>query len=232
LRRALLGNYPLAPTFHSDRYELGVLIHEIVLLTHPASGYGDSEDECDRAMLGPWLHDPLCTRSADTSALGYPVTALSSSICGRFREVFGREETKRPTARDWAHLLNRECGNVHTCIACGGQYVWDSSRSQCPFCLHHLSVPSLLVLKTGRQVRFGGTVTVIGRGELGGHPTVSAQHATFQRNGTELCIISHGKNGSYKKTTFGWVRLPNNSPVPIHARDRLKLADMEVEVRS
>ena len=232
LRRALLGNYPVAPTLHSDRYELGVLIHEIVLLTHPSAGHGNSEDEFDRAMLEPWLLDPISSQTTASTSCGCPVGVLSSDLCGRFREVFGKDPSKRPKADQWANLLDRESNKVYTCAVCKEQCLLDSSKRECPFCHHPLSVPTLFILSTKRQIRLVRSITYIGRIELDGRPTVSSKHAIFRRIGSELLMESYGRNGSYRKTALGWTRIPNGSPVRILKNERLKFADVEVEVRS
>lgn len=49
-REALANNEPAIPNIHTDRFALGILMHEIILLRHVTAGADSSEAEFKRAM--------------------------------------------------------------------------------------------------------------------------------------------------------------------------------------
>ncbi|MBT8467319.1 MAG: protein kinase, partial [Deltaproteobacteria bacterium] len=55
----LLAGAVNTPTIESDRYALGVLLHEILLLAHPKAGHDDTPENFNLAVAeGRWQQDP------------------------------------------------------------------------------------------------------------------------------------------------------------------------------
>lgn len=80
LRTALSQNKSVVPTITSDLYEVGVLLHELILLCHPAAGSDKNEVEFNRAMSGTWTHDPTLPNYHKAFDGHYPVGVLNNEL--------------------------------------------------------------------------------------------------------------------------------------------------------
>ena len=71
---------------------------------------------------------------------------------------------------------------------------------------------------------------VIGRKELSGSMKVSTRHAIFRKIGPQTQLESFGRNGTYRWNDSGWTRLQDAIPVFVQSGDRLRFADVEVQL--
>ncbi|MBT8213432.1 MAG: protein kinase, partial [Acidimicrobiia bacterium] len=229
----LISGTATAPTVESDRYALGVLLHEILLLAHPKAGRDATPEEFNLAVEeGRWHQDPQyprTTRSAD----GYPAEVLSPAIHRLFRQAQSIDPTCRPSAKAWVHalwgVLDETRGpGVYQCEACGGYYLSDITKDCCPYC--SVSHP-VLGLEAGNEIiSLDATVNPIGRDKLGGSKHISKLHVVCRRVGPEYFIEVISSSGTWRHRDGGWVRLPERVPVPIAAGDLLRIGDMNVRI--
>jgi DNA-binding helix-hairpin-helix protein with protein kinase domain len=228
LSMAMKERRPACPDLYTDRFAHGVLMHEVVLLKHPASGHDDTEEMFDRAMYGgQWIHDPAAPTRADAG--GYPTTVLNSRVANLFRRFLSKERADRPAPAEWRDELLPVLGQVFVCPACKGPSMIDSSKWSCPLCKR--PYPTLkLVAPGGRVVPLDAGCVRVGRGTLGGSPRVSTLHAIFRRVGPEVWVESIGRNGTYRQAEGRMVRIPDGKSVLIQAGDILRLADVEVRI--
>ena len=225
LRAAMMGGKDCRPDIYADRFSLAVVLHEVLLWKHVASGFDSSEAEFNRAMTR-WLHDPLRAEKPSRDPGGYPAEILNSRLAGLFRASLGLGPRERPSAEDWESALWDILQNseVLLCPRCGDCCVFESTRNVCPVCRQ--PYPSLcLRTSKGKRIFVNGGATVIGRADLGGAMTVSAKHAVLQRIGPEMWLEPQGMNGTYRWAGMKWFRLTDGQPVPLSANDRLSFAD-------
>jgi DNA-binding helix-hairpin-helix protein with protein kinase domain len=135
----LLSGAINAPTVESDRYALGVLLHEMLLLAHPKAGYDDTPEKFNVAVAeGRWQQDPQYPRTA-RGAGGYPADVLSPKIQQFFRNAQSADPGRRPSAKTWVHALwevldDSRGPGVYQCEACDGFYLSDITKDRCPYC--------------------------------------------------------------------------------------------------
>lgn len=231
LREALAKGQPALPTVDTDLFSLGVLMHEIILLRHPANGNDNTEAAFQQAMCsGKWLMDPASADRPDGHLGGYPSTVLNASLARLFRSAVSVDPVKRPSADLWETELGKAFNAIYCCPSCGGPCVIDVSKVACPMCGGAFPSLALRVNGRGGLINLTSGSTVIGRMELGGSPKVSARHAVFRRVGPETWLESTGSNGTYRWNGSGWIRLPDRKPLLVKAGDRLRLGDVEVNV--
>ena len=231
LREALDKGQPARPTVDTDLFSLGVLMHEIILLRHPATGNDDTEAAFQKAMCsGRWLMDPASADSPRKHLGGYPSTVLNANLARLFRSAVSVDPMKRPTSDLWETELGKAFHAIYCCPGCGGPCVIDVSKVACPMCGGPFPSLALRVNERGGLINLSSGATVIGRMELGGSLKVSARHAVFRRVGPETWLESTGSNGTYRWNGADWVRLPDRKPMLVQAGDRLRLGDVEVNV--
>jgi serine/threonine protein kinase len=220
----------LVPTLESDRYALGVLVHELLLLQHPKNGHDSAEDEFDKAVLeGRWHQDPSLPKAARGLG-GLPAQILSVELQRLFRDAQGSDPVRRPHAAKWVESLERARWVVWCCEHedCGGHYVVDLGKDHCPLCDRRPT--SLGARVDGRLIRFDGPATLLGRAELRDSRHVSKRHALVRRVGPEYLFVDLSSSGSWKRTGDGLERLARGRDVLIQAGDRLRLGDVEVRI--
>lgn len=226
---AMKQNRPAFPDLYTDRFAHGVLMHEIVLQKHPATGYDDTEEKFAQAMYGgPWVHDPAVPTYMETVG-GYPSTVLSSRVANLFRRFLSKDRTDRPSPAEWRDELLPVLGQVFVCPACQGPCMIDSSKWSCPFCKRPYPVLKLLA-PGGRVVPLTAGCVRVGRDHLGASNRVSALHAIFRRIGPEVWIESIGRNGTCRRAGSQWIRIPDGKGILVRAGDILRLADVEVQI--
>lgn len=230
LRDALASGRPAVPDLYTDRFALGVLMHEIILLRHVAAGADANEADFQKAMCsGIWRQDPAASNKPSASQGGYPVEVLNADLARLFRSAMSLEPQKRPAPDAWERELGKAYNSIYCCPACSGPCVVDVSKTACPVCKR--SFPHLVARTTdGRTVSLDRGAVSIGRNELGGSTKVSALHAIFRRIGPETWIESLGGNGTYRWTGSDWIKLPDKKPILVQGRDRLRLGDVELEL--
>lgn len=231
LRAALAKGTPAIPTVDTDRYSLGVLMHEIILLCHPSAGNDGDEAGFQKAMCsGRWLLDPAAADRPSGSVGGYPPTVLNADLARLFRSAVSINAAERPSADHWKAELAKAFNAIFCCSKCGAPCVIDVSKVACPLCGTAFPHLTLRVNGTGGSIPLSSGSTVVGRTELGGSQKVSARHAVFRRIGPETWIDSTGTNGSYRWNGSGWTKLPDRKPLLVQAGDRLRLGDLEVHL--
>jgi DNA-binding helix-hairpin-helix protein with protein kinase domain len=230
LRAALAKGKHAIPDLYTDRFALGVLMHEIILLRHVAAGADENEADFEKAMCsGRWLQDPAATDRPKGSSGGYPVEVLNADLGRLFRSALSLSPPKRPSPMDWESELGRAINSVYCCPYCGGPCLVDVSKVKCPLC--DRAFPALIAVVNRRtSIDLSGGATPIGRKDLGGSMKVSSRHAVFRRVGGETWIESFGSNGTYRWNGSGWTRLPDRKPVIVQSGDRLRIADVEVQL--
>ena len=232
LRIALEKGSPAIPSVETDRFALGVLMHEILLLCHPASGNDHSGEAFNKAMCsGVWLFDPAGGSPPKGLVGGYPPTVLNAELAGLFRSAFSLDAAKRPSAEVWEAALLRAYSSIFCCPKRGCLFAIDGSKTTCPQCGYAFPPLSLRIKRGRKAIPLTGGSMVIGRSDLGGSQMVSARHAVFRRIGPETWIESIGMNGTFCWVDSGWNRIPDGQSVLLESGDRLRLADVEVQVK-
>lgn len=222
-RAALRERRFLAPDRFSERFMLTVLLHELLLLRHPAHAAADDPDRfCTAMTSGTWIDDPA--RGRKPLVGGYPPDTLNLNLQNLLRRGFGLEREQRPTPLDWEQALAAALEQVFQCPRCAGPVLLDRSKTICPQCRQ--PYPFLaLVLPDGKRLPIDGNGRRVGRDDLGGASSISRLHAVFERYGGETRVTPHGLNGLFRWTSAGWQPLVNGTVVAIHSGDRLRFSD-------
>lgn len=228
LRQALAASRPAVPDDRSDRFALGVLMHEVVLLLHPASGADATPELFERAMTSGWIHDPA-RAGRPHGAGGVPPQVLNPDLQRLFRTSLSQDPAERPSAAAWERALLRALRSIHVCDRCTMPFLVDTSKTACPACAAAFDDYDLRLLD-GRRIPVGGAAVPVGRALLGGSNKVSGTHAIFRKIGPELFVESLGRNGTFRSSGSAWVRLPDRMPILLFPGDRLRLGDVEVVV--
>jgi len=227
LRSAYKAGRPIAPDLYSDRYAYTVLMHELLLAKHVASGFDDDPDQFDACMLsGRWWHDPASGKIEKTKGGGYPSFILDVDLARLFRRGLSSNREDRPTPQEWRETLSRSFEQIYVHPRCGGPVFADSGKSRCPFCGESYRLLKLVFPSLSREFICDGTGFSLGR-QLLSSPNVSALHANVHRIGPIVRIESFGRNGSYRYADGGWVAFQH---AIIEAGDRLRVADVEARV--
>lgn len=230
-RQAIAAGKPAVPDIYTDRFQLGILIHEAILLKHPATGADHDEAAFHEAMCrGQWIHDP-CNGGERYSALGgCPPGILGTELSRLFRRSLSLDRSSRPTASEWKTALQRALMGIFVCSHCNGSFVGDAYSFHCPHC--KTLFPVLIIIPpAGRAIAIERAAVPIGRDTLDGNPTVSAQHAIFRRRGPVTYVESRGRNGTYRWDGKSWVRLPERTLIAVKAGDRLRFGELDVHLR-
>ncbi len=216
------------PDIHTDRFSLGVLIHEILLLKHPATGADDDELSFQQAMSeGRWLHDPGNGGSLLNSLGGYPSGIVGSTLSRYFRRSMSLDRETRPTALEWKTSLQHVLNEVYACPHCGGSFIVDPYSNFCSHCKQQFPVFQLQT-PNGNQFLLDRAAMPIGRETISGDPTVSARHAVFRRRGPLTYIETRGRNGTSRWNGKKWVRLPDGYSIAVRNGDKLRFGNSEV----
>lgn len=217
------------PDIGSDKYEFFVLMHETILLKHPAAGWREPEERFNYAMYqGIWRHHPYHgTWPSDVK--GYQPATMNARLIALFDRGISLDPDARPSVAEWRDALTIALGEVHICEACGKPCLVDASKIICPSC--HWPFPvRRLVLPSGKAIPINAGYLPIGRNEVGGAMAVSTIHTVFRRIGPEAIVESLGQNGTYRRAGKTWVRLPQAKPVTLYPGDVLRLANIEVRI--
>ncbi len=189
-------------SLESDRFALAVLLHELIFLRHPfASVFAAGVDfQGYVALLGQiaWPDDPARGGAAPTA--GHPVGVLSHDLHDLFRRALQPVPASRPTADAWVRALEGALGQLYVCGACKGLCVNEATRYTCPRCGH---MPGPLALEVaGKVIPLNRMSTTIGRGDVGGDPTVSRSHVVVRRWGFGLRVRNTSLNGRASARVF------------------------------
>ncbi|MBI3985814.1 MAG: protein kinase [Lentisphaerae bacterium] len=220
------------PDLFTDRFELAVVFHEILLLRHPAAGYDGTEDQFMKAMCsGVWMQDRARNRKDGSALGGYPVIVLNPEMESLFRLGFSRDATSRPSPRDWTNALINALNAIGVCPVCGVQFIVDSSKLNCPLPLCHKQFPELRAfLPNGREIPLSSGSVPIGRADLNNAPKVSTRHVVFHKIGPDTWMTAVGTNPTFRWAGGNWIQLPNDRKLLVQKGDKLRLADIEIRV--
>ncbi len=123
----------------SDNYAFAVLCFKVLSLVHPFLGdfVTEGEPELEEAAFEgkmPWIEDP----EDDTNRTAHGVPRdwiLSSQMRKRFGQTFGRgklDRTQRPSAAEWAEVLDVAANSVIQCSGCGASLFFN--QPSCHYC--------------------------------------------------------------------------------------------------
>lgn len=215
------------PTLATDRYALGVLMHELLLGRHPyAAAFGTQVSH--RRFLAAmqkaeWPEDPRLGRMAGAGVI--PVSVLPRTAHDLFRRALSADPASRPRAMEWVEVLRDALAGTYAC-ACGAQFVNEATRFTCP---HGCGAGApTYELRVGRKlVPLVALSTTFGRADLGGIPTVSRQHAVFRRVGFGLRVECLSSNGLAVKGAAGWVVLSRGESHDLAHNDTVRFVPGE-----
>lgn len=228
LWKKLLKHEHAIPDVTTELYALGVMLHEVLLVKHPASGVDGDEGQFVKAMSTGWPHDPARMDRVRGNSDGLPAEILNPGLIQMFRRSLSPTPHERPRAGDWMAELFKALSLVNVCEKCGGPSIVDAPRSHCPICQ---KPPLLKLAGTFGHIPLRADSTVVGRTNLGGSLLVSTKHAIIRRQGDDYFLESLGQNGTFRRSN-SWIRLPDNHPVVIRNGDELKFADVDARVLS
>ncbi len=213
------------PSRATDAFALAVLLHLILLRRHPfASLFAAQQDFAQYATYlasrASWLEDPALGRPAPADAVVL-VATLPRQSYDIFRRALQTDPTVRPRASEWASVLTEALDGVYRC-GCGQEFVNDPTRFRCPACGAAAKPFGLHV--GGRVLSLATMNTVVGRDALGGHPSVSREHAIFERRGFELRVTNLSGNGLAVRDANGWAVLRKGEVRALGPGDRIRFA--------
>jgi DNA-binding helix-hairpin-helix protein with protein kinase domain len=227
LRAAYKAGTPIVPDEYSDRFAHTVLMHDLLLAKHVASGFDDDPDHFDACMLsGRWWHDAALGNSLSAKGGGYPSGILDPDLSRLFRRGVSLNREDRPVPWEWRNTTSRSFERIYIHPYCGGPVFADAGKTHCPFCGERYRMLKLVFSGLHREIVCDSGAVPIGRDQLLS-PKVSAHHAIIQRVGPEVTVESFGRNGSYHFIDGKWIAFQNTL---IEAGDRLRFADIEAYV--
>ena len=224
IRRAANAGETCRPDVESDRFALGVLMHELLLLRHPAEHKLDDAEVFDRTMVsGRWSDDPAAWgRKRDA---GLPAELLSIPLMRLSRRAFSLDRAARPAAAHWVEALTDALGLLYRCEECRRIFMRDVDKKRCPHCRH--AFPGImLTLATGRSFAVDQQPVVLGHAETGSLRDKSRSQARLYRHGPEILIEPVGA-GLARFEDGGW--RPIVAPTPVMPGMRLRIADAEAK---
>jgi len=223
-RRIKTGKAPL-PTESSDRYSLGILLHEVLLHFHPIAGFDETLDDINASMASNWKYDPTHP-NPPTNPHGYPVTTLSPELIALLRRSLLRTHRNRPSCTEWYKALEIASQNLSSCHECGVSLVIHKDRRECPF--GHRIRRLALRLENRQEIGLSGMVTVLGRRELGGSNAVSRRHLIIREIGPQLYVEPIGMNPTHLLNDGVWHPLLQDQLTVLRPNDRLMVADTAI----
>ncbi len=222
LRSQIISGIRSYPTECSDRYSLGVLLHEVLLHFHPIAGFDESMDDIDAYMNSKWMYDPTLPNSP-VNPHGYPVTTLNPELISLMRRSLSASHRNRPSFEEWNQALKMAYQNLKICSECGVPFVKYNSRNECPF--GHCIQQHGLRLENHQQISLTGLVTVLGRSQLGGSNAISRRHLIIREIRSKLYVETIGMNPTCILERNNWKPLIRNHLTRLKPNDKLKIAD-------
>jgi serine/threonine protein kinase len=229
IREAVARGHPASPDLCSDRYALGVLMHELLLARHPAAHFECDPIAFDRTMRsGRWIDDPGSTASS-ADAGGLLAAALDPPLLNLLRRSLAGARADRPAALEWFVALRRASENVYVCDRCRYPCVVDGGKFKCVQCRRPFPPWRLSVKGRAIATLHRGAVT-IGRSQLGGDATVSPRHAVLRRSGPDILIQPLGHSPTYTMRPDGPIRLAADREHRLRPGERIVLGSVEATV--
>lgn len=226
----MIGNgYSMAPETlahervdeYTDRYALALHTHEVLLYKSPFAGCPD----IDAAKLaGRWPQDP----QLGPSAAGYPSSILSKDLSAAFRKALGLDPHKRPTPGEFEQQFLKAERSIYRCLGqtCGGPVLADDTKQVCPYC--GSPYPIVRLHMNGRQLSLTQS-TVLTR-DIIQSPQASGTHAIIIKEGPVYFVRDVSRNGTFRLTPNGWIRLPSGVPIRLQHDDLIRFADTDAKV--
>ena len=231
LRIALKKDQPVIPTLYTDRFSLGLVIHETLLLRHVCTGADDSESKFHQAMCcGQWQYDPSLHKPISKDLGGYPAEILNTDLKRLFRRTMSLIPEERPSAQEWETELSKAFHQVYCCPKCGSPNLIDTSKQTCPMCQTPYPYLALKIISNNQIIPLKDGATLVGRSKLGCSSQVSMHHAVFRRIGPETWMESTGRNGTYRWNGKNWSKLPHKKAILVQKGDHLRMADIETSL--
>ncbi len=213
-RRALINDDFTPPDCHSDRFSLAVIIHLLMLFTHPAEGHYEDLNGLHQVMMdGNWHCDP---QSGGTRDRGLPSEMLNTPLRALFRRAFSLEPIERPSASKWARTLDQASKEVFIHEHCEKPSFIDQNTTTCPHCGIPFPELSLKFPGAGRSLAVRDEPKV-----------VRGAHAICQRVGAESFVTNFGRQSLLKNENGSWKRLTDEQPIVIVPGDKLRFGDAE-----
>lgn len=233
----------VAPGTETDRFAWGILFNLLLLGRHPADGLAQTPKEFDAHMMsGHWLEELRTPEPGEV-----PVHVLGQRLIELFRASASVDPGRRPGAKQWREGLLHSLGRLHT-HCCGGAFVVDQSRGQCPWCgdrLHGSSFAPRVMLqvkntRTGAEQRLAleeGGFVYLGRETLPGLSSfVSSRQVRLYRQAERLYVEHVGQNQTTirlggERKTYALRSYQDRMDSPSWNGAVLTLADTPVELR-
>ncbi|RKX21208.1 MAG: hypothetical protein DRP35_04805 [Candidatus Zixiibacteriota bacterium] len=220
----------IIPTISSDIFSLSVVLSEIILLISPSVGSDGSPEEITQALSLPWRLDPVFIDSHSNPYGNYPVAVLNNELCGLFRRGINPNINNRPTVFDWIKALEKALSRIYICPECGCPTIIDQSKNFCSFKKHPFERLGLLINKNQNIIPFDRSALIIGRDQIGCSDKISKIHICCERIGPHIWINPIGLNGTFRWSGTNWIKLQNKKTILLKKNDKLRIADIEVNV--
>lgn len=223
-------NKRIVPKISSDLFSISVLFSEIILLQSPTVGSDGSKEEIIQALSKPWRLDPVYINRHSIPYGNYPVDVLSSDLCGLFRRGINPNVDNRPTIFEWIASLEKALSHIYVCPECGYPTIIDQSKTFCPLKKHPFEKLGFFIKNNSKTIPFDQKTMVVGRDQVNCSKKISKSHLYCEQVGPYVWGNSIGINGTYRWSGKSWIKLQYNKPFLLKKNDKLKLADIEVEV--
>lgn len=211
------------PSAKSDRFALGVLIHELLLARHP---WGDEEVDVadDRGQLELIRRQGFVQEDDHERAGGVPSSVLGKVVRRMLRRSMSMNASDRPSARQWSTALRAMLEELWECAAC--QFISrdePTRQNRCPVCDTERS--SFLISSNNVHIQLRPPIVLVGRATVSGDRSVSHRHAVFECVGFRWLVRDVSRRGTSLRTGSRWVKLPCGEPIELRTGDELRLGD-------
>ena len=217
------------PTEYTDRFSLGVLMHEVLLHFHPIAGFDETVDDINASMVSNWKYDPSLPNTPKNPH-GYPVSTLNPELTAMLRRSLSPMQQSRPSYKEWQQALETASANLLICENCGIPMVNYMGRTKCPSG-HHIQ-RHILRLDSHNEIYISGMVSVLGRRELGGSSAISGNHIVIREIGSQLYVEAIGMNPTYIRQNGSWRSLVPNKLIQLKPNDQLMVADRPIQYKT
>lgn len=224
LLQAYRENRVFLPDIKTDLYSLGVLIHEILLGKHVASGQDMTKEEFFKTVSrGQWIHDPNRPKNQKLQDIGgYSAEMLNIDICRLIRRVVSVNREERPSAKEWVKCLCDSLYNIFICPNCSFPCLIDTSKSHCPHCKNRYPILKLICVNGEQKFLDKGTVLFFNK---------RIPVSKFHRIGPETWIENLVDNVfRFSHAGKKWIKMPRNQQILVENQDKLKFIDLEASV--
>lgn len=216
------------PSVLSDRFSLGVMLHEMLLARHPW-GTRDVDPDDDAAQLAVIRSQQFVGADDHEAAGGVPASVLGVEIRRMLRRSMSVRGADRPSAAEWYATLRAALAQLWECPVC--QFITrdELERNGCPACGEP---PSPMVLESSHGVRIAlrPPTMLLGRAALCADESVSERHFVFRPVGFRWFVRDVSRNGTYFLGDQSWVRVPHGHEIEVRAGDSLR-AGRSIQLR-